>query len=268
VRQRPTRFGRRRRRIGAPRSAARVAAFTLIELLVVVGILTVLIAIITASLVQVRVAAKSFVCKNQLKTVAFEFIQFADDYAHLWRGDSDRDDRRGFDIKDFQERLYGVAEFSKSKVDSANDAVTACYKASEHPLICPCGPQELEYYVTKRKALEEAVIPAANVSIGVNLRLYRTGQNLDEQLYLTRRILEHTRVPVAFDVDGAKADALGVLPFFSAPPVGAGDNWSFWFPPRRHGGHVNAAFVGGHVLSSSQPEKQGGWDWKYQPPPP
>ena len=266
--QTPNTWGRQRRLIGAARSAGTVAAFTLIELLVVVAILTVLIAIITASLVQVRMAAKSFVCKNQLKTVAFEFIQFADDYAKPWRGDSDRDNMTGFDIKDFQERLYGVAEFSKSKVENASDALTARYKASDHPLICPSGPQELEYYLSKRKALEEAVVPAMNISIGVNLRLYRTGQNLDEQLYLTRRILEHTRVPLAFDVDGAKAEALGVLPFFSAPPAGASGDWSFWFPPRRHGGYVNAAFIGGHVLSSSQPDKQGGWDWRYRPPPP
>lgn len=267
MRQAPTILGKQRRLIAAPRSVARGAAFTLIELLIVIAILTVLIAIVTASLAKVRVSAKSFVCKNQLKTVAFEFIQFADDIYPLWRGHSDEDNRPGFNIQDFQERLYGVAEFSKTPPGRGNEKIS--YKADEHPLICPCGPQELGHYPDRRSALDAAVTPIKNISIGFNLRLYRTGPAMNEIFHLTKSIMEHTTVPLAFDVDGEKAAAPGAppFPFFSAPRAGITGPWSYWFPPqRRHGGHINAAFVGGHVDSSSQPDKQGGWNWKYRPP--
>jgi len=266
VRQTPIMLGKRRRLIRQPRSGVQRVAFTLIELLVVIAIIMVLVSIITASLMRVRMAAKSFVCKNQLKTVAFEFIQFADDYAHPWRGDSDRSGKSGFNIEDFQERLYGVAEFSAHKDDPAN--YTTTYKAADHPLICPCGPQELAYHTNGDIPLPNAITPIKHISIGFNLRLYKDVTNLGDTVFIRKGIVEHPTVPLAFDVDGERAQNMTdpLFPFYSAPRVGISSSWPYWYPPmRRHGGHINAAFVGGHVLSSSDPEKQGGWDWKYRP---
>ncbi|HOW19625.1 MAG TPA: type II secretion system protein, partial [Phycisphaerae bacterium] len=101
-----SRFGRRNRRGRTPTAAG----FTLLELLTVSAILVVLVGIMAAAVGKVRGTSRAFVCKNNLKTVAFEFFQFADDYAHPYRGDSD-DGRPGFRIDDFQERLYRIAEF-------------------------------------------------------------------------------------------------------------------------------------------------------------
>lgn len=270
VRQTPTMLGKRRRLVRQTRSVARRSGFTLIELMVVIGIMTVLVSIISASLVRVRMAAKSFVCKNQLKTVAFEFIQFADEYAHPWRGESDESGRAGFDLEDFQEHLYDVSEFSPVADENAN--YTTNYKAADHPLICPCGPQELAHQANREFDLPDAITPITNISIGFNLRLYLTDTALDQQRYITKNIVEHPTVPLAFDVDGEQAPtaatSLGTLfPFYSAPREDVSGPWDYWHPPmKRHGGHINAAFVGGHVLSSPDPAKQGGWDWKYQPP--
>jgi len=250
---------------------------------VVVAILTLLMAIVTASLVKVRVAAKSFVCKNKLRNVAFDFIRFADDYSHPWRGDSDRDGRPGFSLVDFQEREYGIAEFWK--MDGLPMAgvgpgtfLTAKYDASEQPMICPSGPQELE-----RRAMvpiqHKAVIPVEHVSIGMNMRLYRVSELKDgayvlRDVRLSKRITEYPMVPLAFDVDGAQAlendqhTSAGVLPYFSAPPLEQPDAYSggeFWFPSFRHGGKVNAAFVGGQVLSATDPVHASGWDWREPP---
>jgi len=258
-------------------------AFTLIELLVVIAILALLMAIVTASLLNVRVAAKSFVCKNKLRNVAFDFIRFADDFSPPWRGDSDKDGKPGFCLLDFQEREYGVAEFWKTDavpMASVGPAalLTSTYDASEQPLICPAGPQHLE-----RRPMtpihKKAVLPVEHVSVGMNMRLYRTtiikdGQYEFRDIRLSKRILEHPMIPLAFDVDGVKAleiDAhtpVGVLPYFAAPPLDTPDAYrggEFWFPSFRHGGKMNAAFVGGQVLSSVDPLHGAGWNWQ-QPP--
>lgn len=276
-------------RVGRPVCGCRAhrAGFSLIELLVVIGILSLLLSIMTASLLQVRIATRSFVCKNKLKTVAFEFIQFADEYAHPWRGDSDQDDISGFRLEDFQERTYGVAEFWKTapSADTSADPLTVDYKHADHPLMCPSGPGELtkQYMLTMRT---QAIAPAKNVSIGFNMRLdqasvMQVDRPVFEEVHLTKRILERAAAPLAFDVDGEEAVRLGeqhnepILPFFSAPPIrdvedkySEGATPKYWFPGLgRHGGQVNCAFIGGYVLSSRTPSTQAGWDWRYQPPP-
>jgi len=252
-------------------------AFTLIELIVVVAILTVLLAIMGASLAKVRMAGRSFVCKNQLKNVAFDFIQFADDYAHPWRGDSDQSGRSGFYIEDFQERQYRIDEFWKvDALSMASAGGTVKIKASEMPLMCPAGPREL----SKKPSLacrEQAIVPLTNVSMGFNMRLDQAsvgtspGPTQLTQVRLSKRILSHPTVPLVFDVDAevALAKDINQLPYYSAPPANSWDDYASgtsWFPSLRHGGRCNAAFIGGHVLSSLKPEREPGWDWKYQPP--
>jgi prepilin-type N-terminal cleavage/methylation domain-containing protein/prepilin-type processing-associated H-X9-DG protein len=257
--------------------AGRSPAFTLIEMLVVVAIIGILVAIMGTSLSRVRAAGKSFVCKNQLRNVAFNFIIFADDYGHPWRGDSDQDGRSGFNIEDFQESQYKIAEFWKLNTGATSSLGTAVQiKASEQQLICPAGEQMLEK-LPNLPCKDKAVSPLANVSKGFNMRLYQasivqpSGGSLLTPVRLSKRITAHHMVPLVFDVDGAASQVLGPdrLPYYSAPGTNASDNYAngnYWFPSLRHGGQCNAAFVGGYVLSSSHPEREPGWDWKYQPP--
>ncbi len=252
--------------------------FTLIELLVVIAIMGLLVSIISASLVKARAAGKSFVCKNQLRNVAFDFIMFADEYAHPWRGDSDRLGG-SFYLEDFQERQYGVKEFWKGLAAHAGTPVRI--KSGEQPLICPAGPQEL----TRQGFLamsEKPVLPLDNVSVGFNMRLWYGSVKgasasafglTSAPLRLSKRIVNQGSVPLVFDVDGqlwaSKPAAPNKLPYYSAPPVGSPDAFAsgaYWYPSLRHMGRLNAAFIGGHVLSSSHPEQESLWNWKYQPP--
>jgi len=253
---------------GGAHARRRVRALSLVELLVVVAIIAVLLAILVGTLSRVRGAAHSFMCKNKLKTVAFEFFQFADPVGYVNRGDSDALDLRGFKIEDFQERVYRISEFWDAGAQTQVD-----YKSDEQPLLCAAGPQKL----TRRKGLpcqNNAVSPPENVSVGFNMRLDKMSQQVGgvwvlKNVRLTKRILEHPSVPLAFDVDGRSAAESGRLPHYSAPPAGDPGiygNGQFWFPSSRHGGQTNACFVGGHVLSSRNPETDAGWDWKYQHP--
>jgi prepilin-type processing-associated H-X9-DG protein len=80
-------------------------------------------------------------------------------------------------------------------------------------------------------------------------------------------VLNHPYTPLLMDVDGTEAVARGLGSFYTAPPLRDdpspyGDG-RYWMPARRHGGRINVAFVGGHVLSSEDPERET-WDWEYQ----
>jgi len=259
---------RAHRSIRNPQSAIR-NSFTLVELLVVVTIIAILTAVLGATLTRVRQATKSYMCKNKLKTVAFEFGLFADDYSHGDRGETDRRRLGGFYVQDFQEKLYRVDEFWELP---ASNSVT--YTAAREPLICASGPQYLQ-----RQAgfpCDSAVNPKQNVSLGFNMRLHLaslqqpvTGWWVLRDVRLTARVLERPSAPLAFDVDGAAADQRRRLPFYSAPPAGDPGRYGdglFWFPALRHEREMNVGFVGGHVSASRRPLAEPGWDWKYQPP--
>lgn len=250
-------------------AAGALRGYTLLELLVVVAIIALLAAMALGAATRVRSAVRSTACKSKLKLIAFEFIRFADESSHPDRGDSDKDGRAGFQIEDFQEKLYAVSEFW-----SAPGSARVDYVPSEQPLICPAGPQTLRSFANL-PCNQYAVGPAQNVSIGFNKRLERATVKLGnwhilQPVWLRERILQHPQVPVAFDVDGSVASTRRVLPYYSAPPAGSPGPYStgqLWFPSRRHEGQVNAGFVGGHVLSSRKPETSSGWNWRYQPPP-
>jgi prepilin-type N-terminal cleavage/methylation domain-containing protein len=249
-------------------SLCRGRAFTLIELLVTIAIIALLVALLVAALASVRRSSRGFECKNKLKSISFEFLRFADDFSPPFRGDSHTEGGKRFYVQDFQERLYGISEFW-----NATPLAQAAYNPTEQLLMCPAGPQQLQ----RQAGLpcdQYAVTPVGNVSIGFNMRLYRASVNIDgrailKPVPLAMRLLQHPSVPLAFDVDGAAAAERGILPYYSAPPVGDPGRYGtglFWFPSLRHG-TVNACFVGGHVLSSPRPERQSGWDWSYQPSP-
>lgn len=239
------------------------------ELVVVASITLVLASIVLVSLAQVRSTTRGFICKNNLKTVAFEFAQFADGTTSPNRGESNRFGRRGFRIEDFQEKLYHIDEFWKGPKTGETE-----YQASDGPLICPTVQGKLRR-MYGLACSEYAVGPSRNVSIGFNMRLDRASRQILsrwvlEPVLLTDRILQHISVPIAFDVDGSLADDLGTPPYYSAPPAGDPGKYGsgrYWFPGTRHNQKMNAVFVGGHVLSSGRPENEPGWNWRYQPPP-
>ena len=115
--------------------------------------------------------------------------------------------------------------------------------------------------------------PHANVSLAVNMRLYRRVLTIAGGRYLvpavvTSEILNHPDVPVLMDVDGAAASARQQLPYYIAPPLDPNDPYgagTYWFPAYRHQGSINVTFTGGHVLSSKSPVGETGWNWSYQP---
>jgi len=242
--------------------------YSLLELLVVIAIMALMLGLLGGTLTAVRASARSFECKNKLKTVAFEFFQFADDFSASYRHQRPLGERAGFDIDTFQEKLYGVDEFWGSLPASLRR-----YEPSRQVLMCPSGPRVLE----RRAALpceDYPVAPVENVTVGFNMRLREASivtqdRTVLKPVRLSSRILHHPSVPLAFDVDGELAAQREVMPYYSAPPADDTGHYSgglYWFPSSRHGS-VNAAFIGGHVLSSKQPENASSWNWEYQPQP-
>ena len=250
---------------------ARGSAFTLIEVLVVIAILAILLSVLLPALHSVRQASRTVVCSSNMKSITMEFRFFAEGTGERGRGDSQKLGGSRFWINDFQDSLYGLDEFWN--LGEANSGVL---KAPSELMLCPSAARQLE----KRRGLpcgREAVGPAEDVSIALNMRLYRAVFEAKEKRLLasplaTRvsiRILDHPYVPLGMDVDGRVAVGKGVDPFYIAPPLRNADpddpyaTGRFWSPSKRHGGKTIIGFVGGHVLSSRQPEEEK-WDWSHQ----
>lgn len=248
---------------------ANVRAFTLIETLVVISIITVLLSILLPALSSARQASKTIVCTANMKTVVMEFGFFADGTSAGGRGDSELLGGNKFRINDFQDSLYQLDEFW----DRENDSV-GTLRSADSLALCPVGARRL----TKRKGLpcgREAVGPVEDVSMAVNMRLYRAvfkikGMQLlasPSATHVSNRILRHPYVPLILDVDGQEAARKGVDPFYIAPALEDVDDpyatGRYWSPSKRHGGKTVVGFIGGHVLSSTQPEEEH-WDWSYQ----
>ncbi|GJM24255.1 MAG: hypothetical protein DHS20C16_06700 [Phycisphaerae bacterium] len=254
------------------------SALTLIELLIVMAIMSILLSILLTTLGKVRESARSVLCKNKLQGVSHSFQLFADDYGHPDRGrESAKLGAQQFRLEDFQDSLYGTEEFFKQ---STAQLGTIPLDVRKQSLICPDGPKGLARDSSPQPA-EDTIAPLASVSVGFNMRLHKanvkisigpTQINVLRDVTLTSRILEHPWTPLAFDVDGASAQARPqpLIPFYSAPSVGSDGLYAndvFWFPAKRHSGMVHAAFVGGHVWSSRNPKMAPDWNWSYQPPP-
>jgi prepilin-type N-terminal cleavage/methylation domain-containing protein/prepilin-type processing-associated H-X9-DG protein len=243
-------------------------AFTLIEMLVVAGIVALLLSILIPALTSVRRNARALVCSSNMRTITVEFTLFAEGNV-AERGDSDQLDRKRFWINDFQERFYRIDEFW-----DLGDRTSGSLERGDSAMLCPAGAGRL----MKHKGWpcgSEAVGPAENVSLAFNMRLYRSevffrGARVlapAASTHVRADILHHPYVPLILDVDGKEAAERSVEPFYAAPPLpgveGPYADGRYWMPSQRHGGLVNVAFTGGHVLRSRHPERER-WNWSYQ----
>ncbi len=253
--------------------AVRLRAFTLIELLVVVTIVALLLSILVPVMNSARSQMKQVLCMSNLRSLGLEFQFFAEGQSAGQRLGSGR-----IQVNDFQDYNYRINAFW-----DLPDATDGEMQSREELMLCAAGAPRL----TKRQGFpcgREAILPAENVSIAVNMRLYRPvmdfrGTSMLAPVALSSvrsSILNHPYVPLLMDVDGREAVSRGLDPFYTAPPGTntdnpygghAGDTYGgqgrFWMPSDRHQGKTNVAFVGGHVQSSDDPAGEG-WNWDYQ----
>jgi len=242
------------------------AGFTLLEVLVVISVIAILVAVMLPAMSACRRAARNLKCTSQLRTVAIEFRFFADDFA-AQRGASDAYGEKLFNVVDFVDSLYRVGTFWDQP-----DTTPTTYVPGRESMMCPEGPGLLK----RKPALpcnQGGVWPAANVSVAVNMRLYRAteirgGRPVLEPKLVGSNILEHPNVPLALDGDGEAADSKGETAYFTAPPTGNPDHYAagrYWFPSYRHGERLNVALLDGSVHATHDPLAEPGWNWTYQP---
>jgi len=249
--------------------AQRGRGFTLIETMVVVGITMLLISILMPALASARSSAKALVCASNMRSAVMQFAEFASGESPKGRGDSEVLGKYRFYINDVQDQLYGLDEFW-----DAGDVASAPLRSANELMLCPAVTGEL----TKRQGFpcgSSALAPIENVSIAFNMRLYRASVNYKGAVRLAseastsvhREIVNRPYVPILLDVDGDKAKARSIDPFYTAPPLGEVDDayadGRYWIPSDRHNGQTNVAFMGGHVLRSAAPADEQ-WDWTYQ----
>jgi len=245
--------------------------FTLIELLVVMGVIATLIGILAPTLSGAMARARGFQCQMSQRSVAFDFQIFADAQLHGDRGDDGN--RSTFRLETFQESQYGVDEFWRWG-DEVGSIELPDAKGND-PMRCPSVRTPLSLR-NNLACSNGAVGPSESVSYGFNGRLNRAevidsrGRPRTRSVDLRSNILSYADVPLLMDIDGARAQALGVNPIYVAPSLdslGPYANDRVWFPDMRHNGQVNVAFIDGHVESSSDPENETAWRWDYQPMP-
>ncbi len=243
-------------------------AFTLVELLVVIALIALLLSVLLPALAGARDQMKTLKCSSNMRTAGFKFQLFVEEENEEGWGDSEDIGRRRFFISDFQDYLYRIDEFW----DVPGRGV-ATLSAKSDIMLCPAGALRL----TKHAGLpcSDAIRPTNDVSLAVNMRLYRgvvefMGDTVLAPEASTRvgpDVLHHPYAPLLIDVDGRAATARGLAPFYTAPPLpGTSDPYAdghYWMPSDRHRGRANVAFVGGHVLSSAQPGQEN-WDWQFQ----
>jgi len=242
---------------------------------VVVLIAAVMLTLLAPALSSTLGAARGFRCQMSLRQIAFDFSLFADDQMSSDRGDDDRrpDDR--FQLMTFQESQYGLDEFWENE---QADTATLSEDVPDPPMRCT----EVHGDLTLQRGLSAeswgAIAPPTRVSFGFNIRLHRPEiqyGDLDapspEPARLNSRVLRQSMTPLVWDVDGHEAfKQKGVLPQFTGPSLSSRGHYAnemVWFPGMRHNGNVNVAFIGGQVVSSSNPLGERGWRWDYQPSP-
>jgi prepilin-type processing-associated H-X9-DG protein len=236
---------------------------------VVVTIIVVLMSILLPALSSVRQAAKTLQCSSNMRTIVMQFDFFSSGNSEGGRGRSEILGPGRFWINDFQDSLYNLDEFWDLREQEMGHI-----EVGDNPMLCPAGARLL----TKRKGLpcgRESVGPVEDVSIALNMRLYRAVTDFQGErilapataTHVSSRIRSHPYVPLVMDVDAKKAAKQGTAPFYIAPPLpGIEDPYAgsrYWLPAKRHGGKTIVGFVGGHVLPSTHPEAER-WDWEYQ----
>jgi len=249
--------------IGTPR------AFSLIELLVVIAVVSTLFGILLPMLAGSVERARGFKCQMSQRTVAFDFQIFADEQLHGDRGEDSG--RSSFQIDTFQESQYGVDEYWRWGGDRLTHETPD--SNGNDPMRCPSVREP----ITLRNNIacsSGAIGPPQNVSYGFNARLDRAeiqdsyGRPRAVKVRLRSAVVQESNVPLLIDVDGRRAFELSANPIYTAPSLDsagpyAGDR--VWFPGLRHDGKANAAFMDGHVASSSAPDEEPVWRWDYQP---
>lgn len=251
------------------RHARSHSGFTLIETLVVISIMAVLTGILLPAVSSARRSMKKLGCASNMRSVTLGFQLFVNGDAAAGRGDSERLGRRRFYINDFQESVYRIDEFW-----DLHDVRSGTVGGISGLLLCP----QSAGLITKRSGFPcgaSALTPTRNVAVALNMRLYRAAMSVGRRTLLSpvalttvsRKIVSHPYVPLAIDVDGHQAVTRGVEPFYTAPQrpdeEGPYSDGRYWMPSSRHAGKTNVAFVGGHVLSSTDPAAER-WDWGYQ----
>jgi len=242
-------------------------AFTLVETLVSLSVIAVLLSLLIPSLHSAREKMRTLKCASNVKSVVFEFQLFAEGLSEAGRGESDRLGASRFRIEDFQESLYGVDEFWRY-----GDVLQVEVSSADHLMTCPSAGAALT--LIPGGPCEQSVGPFEDVSIALNMRLYRPvvrfrGERLlapPGSAWMSPQSLNHPYAPLTIEVDGPGARSRGIDPFYIAPPVGQKDDpyadGRFWTPSTRHGGQTIVGFLGGHVLTSSHPATEH-WDWSY-----
>ena len=256
------------RKTGSRGWVEEAGGFTLVELLVSVGIIAILLSIVLPALQKVRDQAKSLICMDHLRTASFRFRIFADPYAHGSRGRSEGLGGR-FYAADFLDSLYETDEFWGDR-----SLYRADYKPAQEPILCPAGPRVLSR-VQGLPSHVGGVQPRENISYAMNRRLHEAPAakgGMLASVAVTERILDRPNVPLFFDADGARATQLrggDADSLFSAPPRRERSPYTsakYWHPRPRHRNRLNVGFVGGHVVSTSDPLADPSWDWDYHPP--
>lgn len=246
-------------------------ALTLVETLVLITVVALMITLIFPAISKARGEMRQLKCASNLRNIAANFQFFAEGIKGASRSRFTTLGRRTFHINDFQESLYRLNEYW-----DLGDAHTGKLKSANSPILCPAGPSQL----VKRKGFPcgpKALSPIENISLAMNMRLYRRVIHIDgtaqlasaDQTFLSETILNHPYTPLIMDVDGQEAVERNHDPFYMAPPGSDPHDpyatGQYWIPSNRHGGRTNVAFVGGHVLSSATPAQEN-WNWNYQPP--
>jgi prepilin-type N-terminal cleavage/methylation domain-containing protein/prepilin-type processing-associated H-X9-DG protein len=242
--------------------------FTLLEVLVVVAIVSALTALLIPALRSVRGQARRLHCASNLRNITIDFQLFASGESDGGQGDSERLGATRFRINDFLDRTYRLDEFW-----DLNSSDTGELTASRESSLCPSGAPS----ISKRRGFpcgQQSLFPVEDVSLAFNMRLYRgviewAGTTLLAPVSTTHvraSILHHPYVPLVMDVDAKHAVEAGFEPFYIAPgrpnDEGPYAQDRYWFPSSRHAGAANVGFVGGHVLTSRQPQREN-WNWEY-----
>jgi len=113
-------------------------AFSLLEMVVVIAVIAILLAILLPAMSACRGAGRNLKCAGQLRKVAYDFSEFADDFAVRTRGESDQLGPGRFMLDDFQDSMYEVDEFWQGL-----PARKRRYDSSRQVMMCPSGPREL-----------------------------------------------------------------------------------------------------------------------------